>query len=83
MGHALGLDHSNVEDAIMFASYKSEFKGLHEDDRKGIQSLYGPRGKDPSQKSRMQRMMKAARSNVRWKILAISEPIKKIFRYVF
>lgn len=83
MGHALGLDHSNVEEAIMYPSYKSEFKGLHEDDRKGIQSLYGPRGKERNKKARMLRFMKSVRSNIRWKVLAASEPIKKMFRYVF
>ncbi|XP_055297619.1 matrix metalloproteinase-2-like [Sitodiplosis mosellana] len=82
-GHALGLDHSNVEEAVMYASYRNEFKGLHEDDRNGIQILYGPRGKDRSKKARMLRFMKGVRNNVRWKMLAISEPIKKIFRYVF
>lgn len=82
LGHALGLDHSYDENAIMYPIYRNEFKGLHEDDRKGIQSLYGPRGKDPSKKSRIQRMLKSARSYVRWKALAISEPIKKGFRYV-
>lgn len=83
MGHALGLDHSNVEDAVMYASYKSEFKGLHEDDLKGIQSLYGSRVKDRSKKARLLRFMKGVRNDVQWKMLAISEPVKKIFRYVF
>ncbi|XP_031625576.1 matrix metalloproteinase-2-like [Contarinia nasturtii] len=83
LGHALGLDHSNVEDAIMYPAYKIVFKGLHEDDRKGIQNLYGPRGKDRNKKARMLRAMKGVRNNIRWKMLAISEPIKKFFRYVF
>lgn len=79
----MGLDHSNVEDAVMYASYRREFIGLHEDDRKGIQMLYGPRVKDRSKKVRMVRFMKGVRNNVRWKMLAISEPVKNMFRYVF
>uniref|UniRef100_A0A3B1JRD4 Matrix metalloproteinase-9 n=1 Tax=Astyanax mexicanus TaxID=7994 RepID=A0A3B1JRD4_ASTMX len=43
-GHALGLDHSNIKDALMFPMYKyvADFH-LHEDDIKGIQYLYGPK----------------------------------------
>lgn len=82
-GHALGLDHSNVEDAIMYPSYRNEFKELHEDDRKGIQSLYGPRGKDQNKKARLLRAMKGIRNRIQWKIFAISEPIRKIFHCFF
>ncbi|XP_069689646.1 matrix metalloproteinase-14-like [Periplaneta americana] len=42
-GHALGLDHSNTKKSIMYpfaTSYYPSFK-LHNDDIKGIQSLYG------------------------------------------
>lgn len=41
-GHALGLDHSNIQDALMFPMYKyvADFS-LHEDDIDGIQYLYG------------------------------------------
>ncbi|KAL6458907.1 hypothetical protein MHYP_G00323790 [Metynnis hypsauchen] len=41
-GHALGLDHSNIQDALMFPMYKyvAEFS-LNEDDIEGIQYLYG------------------------------------------
>lgn len=67
----------------MYPSYQSEFIELHEDDRKGIQSLYGPRGRDPNKKARMLRLMKRMRNIVQWRILSISEPIKKIFRCIF
>lgn len=79
----MGLDHSNIEGAIMFPAYKSEFKELHEDDRKGIQNLYGPRGKDPNKKARMLRAMKGIRNRIQWKVFAISEPLRKIFRCFF
>ncbi|XP_051950738.1 matrix metalloproteinase-9-like [Xyrauchen texanus] len=49
-GHALGLDHSNIKDALMYPMYKYvEDLSLHSDDIKGIQSLYGPKtGPDPT-----------------------------------
>ncbi|XP_060787993.1 matrix metalloproteinase-9-like [Neoarius graeffei] len=49
-GHALGLDHSNIQDALMYPMYKyiADFS-LHQDDIEGIQYLYGPkRGTDPT-----------------------------------
>ncbi|RXN03106.1 Matrix metallo ase 9 [Labeo rohita] len=49
-GHALGLDHSNIKDALMFPMYKYvEDFSLHRDDIEGIQYLYGPKtGPDPT-----------------------------------
>lgn len=42
IGHALGLRHSTVEDAVMWPSYEGERRRLHADDIAGIQALYGP-----------------------------------------
>lgn len=49
-GHALGLDHSNIKDALMYPMYKYvEGFPLHRDDIDGIQYLYGPRtGPEPT-----------------------------------
>ena len=49
IGHLLGLDHSNVRDAIMFAFYDDDLDSLRPDDTRGIQTLYGrpPRGAAP------------------------------------
>ncbi|XP_075383870.1 matrix metalloproteinase-9 [Tenrec ecaudatus] len=43
-GHALGLDHSSVPEALMYPMYRfTEEPPLHKDDIQGIQHLYGPR----------------------------------------
>ncbi|XP_040837322.1 matrix metalloproteinase-9 [Ochotona curzoniae] len=42
-GHALGLDHSTVPEALMYPMYRYlEGSPLHADDVDGIQKLYGP-----------------------------------------
>jgi hypothetical protein len=43
IGHAIGLHHSNVRGTIMWPSYSGykEKISLHNDDIRGIQSLYG------------------------------------------
>uniref|UniRef100_A0A673YRU0 Matrix metalloproteinase-9 n=1 Tax=Salmo trutta TaxID=8032 RepID=A0A673YRU0_SALTR len=49
-GHALGLDHSNIRNALMYPmySYVEDFS-LHKDDIEGIHYLYGSKtGPDPS-----------------------------------
>ena len=42
-GHSLGLQHSNVQDSIMYPTYLGYVPNmsLHQDDINGIQSLYG------------------------------------------
>ncbi|XP_054829735.1 stromelysin-1-like [Eublepharis macularius] len=51
-GHALGLDHSNNEEGLMYPIYipvdPTEVR-LHQDDIDGIQSLYGPSEEGESQ----------------------------------
>jgi peptidoglycan hydrolase-like protein with peptidoglycan-binding domain len=41
IGHALGLAHSNVNGALMFAFYGGAHRNLESDDVSGIQSIYG------------------------------------------
>ncbi|KAL9986776.1 hypothetical protein ACROYT_G000971 [Oculina patagonica] len=40
-GHSLGLDHTNIKEAIMYAYYTGSNLQLHSDDIDGIQYLYG------------------------------------------
>ncbi|KAM9743595.1 LOW QUALITY PROTEIN: stromelysin-3-like [Menidia menidia] len=49
-GHVLGLQHSRVPGAVMSAFYSFSYPlKLHEDDRRGIQHLYGARQPLPRQ----------------------------------
>jgi hypothetical protein len=41
MGHALGLDHTPIGNAVMYAYYSGIKQSLTGDDTSGIQSLYG------------------------------------------
>ncbi|ABY47729.1 matrix metalloprotease [Helicoverpa armigera granulovirus] len=40
IGHALGLHHTSVRDAIMYWYYNNEKTGLHQDDANGMSQLY-------------------------------------------
>ena len=46
-GHALGLRHSNVKEAVMYAFYGGSRRRLTQDDIDGIQSIYGPNPGEP------------------------------------
>lgn len=41
IGHSLGMSHSAVEPAVMFAYYGGLIRPLHPDDKMGIHSIYG------------------------------------------
>jgi hypothetical protein len=41
IGHALGLSHSAVEAAVMFAYYNGYIRPIHSDDKMGIHAIYG------------------------------------------
>ena len=41
IGHALGLSHSKVEEAIMFPFYEGDIRPIHADDQAGIHQIYG------------------------------------------
>lgn len=44
IGHLLGLDHSTIQSAVMFANYGGQLHSLSNDDIQGVRSLYGRRG---------------------------------------
>lgn len=43
IGHALGLDHSEIRSAIMYPYYWTGYQNLLRDDINGIQKIYGRR----------------------------------------
>lgn len=45
-GHALGMSHSAITSAVMYAFYNAQKQALTADDTAGIQSIYGPRAAD-------------------------------------
>lgn len=45
-GHALGMDHSAIYNAVMYSYYAGMKQSLHSDDVGGIQSIYGARPYD-------------------------------------
>jgi hypothetical protein len=49
-GHALGLDHTSVGAAVMFATYTagSMKRALHQDDLDGLYAIYGQQGSTPT-----------------------------------
>jgi hypothetical protein len=46
IGHALGMGHSAIENAVMYADYNGIKNSLNSDDIAGIQSIYGVRQPD-------------------------------------
>lgn len=46
IGHSLGMDHSTISQAVMYASYTGLKQSLNTDDVAGIQSLYQARQSD-------------------------------------
>jgi hypothetical protein len=48
IGHALGLDHENVNLALMNPSYNPSLTGLQADDIAGIQAIYGSQDFGPN-----------------------------------
>lgn len=47
IGHAIGLEHTNVQNSLMNSHYSEAFSGLQADDIAGAQYLYGPKGETP------------------------------------
>lgn len=45
-GHSLGLGHSLISQAVMYASYTGKKQALHADDTSGIQAVYSARQPD-------------------------------------
>jgi predicted Zn-dependent protease len=46
LGHALGLDHSTISTADMYATYNAQKQSLTADDISGVQAVYGARQPD-------------------------------------
>jgi hypothetical protein len=51
LGHALGMDHSSISTAVMYAYYTGMKQSLTTDDIQGIDSIYGAVPADPTNNS--------------------------------
>jgi hypothetical protein len=40
LGHTMGIDHSNVDEAVMAPTLQAFYSGLHQDDVEGMQAAY-------------------------------------------
>ncbi|XP_072399449.1 matrix metalloproteinase-14-like [Diabrotica undecimpunctata] len=48
VGHALGLSHSSDKKAVMYPFYQTLPTNISEDDKRGLEELYGPKSKSTS-----------------------------------
>src|SRR4051812_31134522 len=59
-GHALGMAHSAISTAVMYAGYTRSKQALASDDAAGMQSIYGVRSPDPFDAAASNNSSKAA-----------------------
>lgn len=63
LGHALGLDHSQVPDTLMWPWYDGSRRALDDDDIAAIQHLYGVRDRSPAAAATRAPLAAAGRPN--------------------